>query len=63
MKWRYYTMIKKTDNIAYKLSHWRNIFDKAHSQYNYTNCVREMKLVSMFQWNYSETPAFYIRKV
>mgnify|MGYP000854247370 CR=1 FL=1 len=56
-------MLKKIDNIVYKLSPWRNMFDKAHAQYNYTDCMREMKLIEMYRWNYSETPAFYIRKV
>lgn len=56
-------MLKKTDSVAYKLSPWRNIFNNAHAQYNYTNCVREMRLIEMYRWNYSETPVFYIRKV
>ena len=63
MKWRYCAMLKKTDSVAYKLSPWRNVFNNAHAQYNYTNCVREMKLIEIYRWNYSKTPAFYIRKV
>jgi len=55
-------MINKSDKIVFKLSPWRNIFDNAHALYSYTNCTLEIHLLEMFRWNYSETPAFLIRK-
>lgn len=55
-------MIKKSTQVVYHLSPLRNIFNNAHTLYQYTNCYREMALINLFQWNYSETPAFRVRK-
>lgn len=55
-------MIKKSDRVIYKLSPWKNIFDNAHALYSYTDCTQEVSLIEMFEWNYSETPAFLIRR-
>lgn len=55
-------MINKTDRVIYTLSPWQNIFDYPRTLYPYTDCVREMGLFEMFRWNYSETPAFLIRR-
>lgn len=55
-------MINKSDKIIFNLSPWRNIFNNAHALYSYTGCTQEINLFEMFQWNYSETPAFLIRK-
>ena len=55
-------MIKKSDRVIYKLSPWKNIFNSAHALYSYTDCTREVSLIEMFEWNYSKTPAFLIRK-
>ncbi len=56
-------MVNKTDKVVFKLSSRRNIFNNAHALYSYTDYAKEMKLIEMYRWNYSETPAFHIRKV
>ena len=63
MEWRYCAMVNKTDKVVFKLSSRRNIFNNAHALYSYTDYAKEMKLIEMYRWNYSETPAFHIRKV
>lgn len=56
-------MIKREDNFVCKMSPWKNIFGNSHSFYGYTDCTQEIRLVEMFRWQYSETPAFRIQKV
>lgn len=53
---------KKSDRVIYKLSPWKNIFNNAHALYSYTDCTQEVSLIEMFEWNYSKTPAFLIRR-
>lgn len=49
--------------VMFKLSPWKNIFNNAHELYSYADRVQEVKLIEIYIWNYSETPAFHIRKV
>ena len=63
MEWRYCAMLKETDRVMFKLSPRRNMFHNAHALYPCTDCTQEMKLIEIYRWNYSKTPAFHIRKV